>query len=92
MILSGFCQDDFVERVMVDKAFIPVPLLPSKVAAGDKFGEVQIKRNSSKERWTDGWMISSMIGSAVPIIIMIDFLIFFCALITLIETDLSKRF
>ncbi len=31
MILSGFCQDDFVERVMVDKAFIPVPLLPSKV-------------------------------------------------------------
>jgi hypothetical protein len=24
------CQDDFVERVMDDKAFIPVPLLPSK--------------------------------------------------------------
>jgi hypothetical protein len=30
MILSGFCQDDFVERVMDDKASIPVPLLPSK--------------------------------------------------------------
>jgi hypothetical protein len=30
MILSGFCQDDFVERVMGDKALIPVPLLPSK--------------------------------------------------------------
>lgn len=43
MILSGFCQDDFVERVMDDKEFIPVPLLPSKVAAGDNFGEVQLK-------------------------------------------------
>ncbi len=32
MILSGFCQDDFVERVMMgDEALIPVPLLPSKV-------------------------------------------------------------
>jgi hypothetical protein len=28
MILSGFCQDDFVERM--NKALIPVPLLPSK--------------------------------------------------------------
>jgi hypothetical protein len=30
MILSGFCPDDFIERVMVHKALIPVPLLPSK--------------------------------------------------------------